>query len=76
MLRPHLAASLVLAGPAAWRLPAMVSPAPLKAQQPRFTVGLEAGLVWQTRNVAEAPNDGTATRFSLRGLLGSGPWPA
>ena len=48
----------------------------LEAQQPRFTVELEAGPVWQTRNVAESPNDGTATRFSLRDLLGVGPWPA
>jgi hypothetical protein len=79
MLRPHLAASLVLlalAGLAPGQLSNMVSPAPLQAQQPRFTVELEAGPVWQSRNVAEAPNDGTATRFSLRDLLGTGPWPA
>ena len=46
------------------------------AQQPRFTVEVEAGPVWQSRNDAEIPNDGTATRFSIQELVGSGPWPA
>jgi hypothetical protein len=43
---------------------------------PRFEVELEAGPVWQSRNTVEIPNDGTATRFSLEELAGSGPWPA
>jgi hypothetical protein len=43
---------------------------------PRFTLELEAGAVWQSRNDVEIPNDGTATRFSLKELVGEGPWPA
>jgi hypothetical protein len=42
----------------------------------RFQIEFEAGAVWQTRNEVEIPNDGTATRFSLVELAGSGPWPA
>lgn len=38
------------------------------------TVELEAGPVWQSRNDIEIPNDGTATRFSLVDLVGSGPY--
>lgn len=44
--------------------------------QARFEVELEAGPTWQSRNEVEIPNDGTATRFSLTDLVGSGPWPA
>jgi hypothetical protein len=43
---------------------------------PRFIFELEGGAVWQTRNDVEIPNDGTATRFSLKDLVGEGPWPA
>jgi hypothetical protein len=43
---------------------------------PPFEVELEVGPVWQARNDVEIPNDGTATRFSLEDLAGSGPWPA
>ncbi len=46
------------------------------AQTPRFVLELEGGAVWQGYNDAEIPNDGSATRFSLSGLTGSGPWPA
>lgn len=42
---------------------------------PRFEVELEVGPVWQSRNKVEIPNDGTATRFSLKELAGTGPWP-
>jgi hypothetical protein len=42
----------------------------------RFEIELEAGPVWQSRNDVEIPNDGTATRFSLKDLVGEGPWPA
>ncbi len=53
---------------------------PARAQQersvPRFEVELEAGPVWQSRNVAEIPNDGSATRFSIVSVVGKGPWPA
>ncbi|MEX2473312.1 MAG: hypothetical protein WEA34_14075 [Gemmatimonadota bacterium] len=37
---------------------------------------LEGGPVWQSYNDVEIPNDGTATRFSLRDLAGAGPWGA
>jgi hypothetical protein len=43
---------------------------------PRFAVEIEAGPVFQTRNDVRIPNDASATRFSLRDLVGSGPWPA
>jgi hypothetical protein len=39
-------------------------------------VELEGGPVWQSYNDAEIPNDGTATRFSVEEVTGSGPWPA
>lgn len=45
-------------------------------QERRFWVELELGPVWQNRNNVEIPNDGTATRFSLVDLAGTGPWPA
>jgi hypothetical protein len=41
-----------------------------------FEIELETGPVWQSRNDVEIPNDGTATRFSLKDLVGEGPWPA
>jgi len=49
--------------------------APAQAQGPRFEVELEGGPAWQSYNDVEIPNDGTATRFSLRDLAGAGPWP-
>jgi hypothetical protein len=55
---------------------ALLIPALASAQTPRFVVDVEGGPVWQSYNDAEIPNDGTATRFSIRDLLGSGPWPA
>lgn len=36
-------------------------------------VEFEGIAAWQQRNVVESPNDGTATRFSLEDLTGSGP---
>ncbi len=39
-----------------------------------ITIELEAGPVWQSRNDIEIPNDGSATRFSLVDLVGSGPY--
>jgi hypothetical protein len=41
-----------------------------------WRVELEGGPVWQSYNDVEIPNDGTATRFSLRDLAGAGPWTA
>ena len=43
---------------------------------PRLAVELEAGAVFQSSNDVEIPNDGSATRFSLRRLAGKGPWSA
>jgi hypothetical protein len=43
---------------------------------PRLELELEAGAVWQSRNVAQIPNDPSATRFSLASVVGKGPWPA
>lgn len=54
----------------------VITPLAAAAQSPRFVVELEGGPVWQTRNDVEVPNDGTATRFSLHDVAGSGPWPA
>lgn len=45
-------------------------------ETPRWSVQIEGGAVWQTRNDVQIPNDATATRFSLSELLGTGPWPA
>jgi hypothetical protein len=52
-------------------LPSMVT-----AQISSLELEVEGGLVWQSRNDVEVPNDGTATRFSLSGLVGTGPWAA
>lgn len=52
-------------------------PSFLGAQEtPRVVVELEAGPAWQTRNDVQIPNDPSGTRFDLRDLVGSGPWPA
>ncbi|MDF1501397.1 hypothetical protein [Roseisolibacter sp. H3M3-2] len=51
-------------------------PCALAAQTPRLVLELEGGAVWQGSNDAEIPNDGSATRFSLAGITGRGPWPA
>jgi hypothetical protein len=55
---------------------AFVLPASGRAQAPRIILELEGGPAWQSYNDVEIPNDGTATRFSLRDLAGNGPWPA
>jgi len=44
------------------------------AAEPRLTVELEGGALWQQRNQNQIPNDATATRFSLVDLVGSGPF--
>lgn len=41
---------------------------------PTFEFQLESGPVWQSYNDVEIPNDGSATRFSLHDVTGSGPW--
>lgn len=57
-------------------LAALLAPLAVAAQTPSFVIDVEGGAVWQTRNNVEIPNDGSATRFSLRDVVGSGPWPA
>lgn len=68
-MRPvHLALLLVLT---------LLAPRPAAPQAPsRFTIEIEGGPAWQSYNDVEIPNDGSATRFSLRDLAGSGPWAA
>jgi len=41
---------------------------------PSWIIELEGGPVWQSYNDVQIPNDGSATRFSLRDLAGAGPW--
>ena len=47
-----------------------------RAPTPRVEIELEAGPVWQSRNIAQIPNDASGTRFSLVAVVGKGPWPA
>jgi hypothetical protein len=70
------AAALALLVPAAAVALALLVPAMAAAQTPRLVLELEAGPAWQSYNNVEIPNDGTATRFSLADLAGTGPWPA
>jgi len=46
------------------------------ADDSRFSLELEAGPVWQSSNDVQIPNDELGTRFSLKDLVGTGPWPA
>ncbi|HEX6048325.1 MAG TPA: hypothetical protein VFZ21_03630 [Gemmatimonadaceae bacterium] len=55
---------------------ALAFPCAAAAQTPRLILELEGGAAWQSYNDVEIPNDGSATRFSLSDLTGSGPWPA
>jgi hypothetical protein len=40
----------------------------------RFSLELELGPTWQSRNTVQIPNTDAGTRFSLQQLVGSGPW--
>ena len=42
----------------------------------RFSLELELGPTWQSRNTVQIPNTDAGTRFSLQQLVGSGPWAA
>jgi hypothetical protein len=44
-----------------------------ESSQKRFHLEIESGAVWQQKNDIEIPNDGTATRFSVPDLIGTGP---
>lgn len=68
---PALAAGVHIA------LASATAPAAARAQAaPRFALEVEAGPAWQTVNDVQIPNSASGTRFSLRDLAGSGPWPA
>jgi hypothetical protein len=42
----------------------------------RFETELEGGLVWQSLNDVQIPNDASGTRFSIVDVIGNGPYPA
>ena len=44
------------------------------AEDLRWSLGLDAGAVWQSRNDVQIPGD-SGTRFSLDNLIGTGPFP-
>ncbi|MGD2121978.1 MAG: hypothetical protein PVJ76_09545 [Gemmatimonadota bacterium] len=70
MLRPILRGPVLLLSGLA-----LIPGSGAEAQEvPRFQVDLEAGPVWQSRNDVQIPNDESATRFSLKDLVGGGPW--
>ena len=45
------------------------------ADQKTFSIEIEGGPVWQSRNDVRVPND-TGTKFSMRDIQGSGPFAA
>ena len=45
------------------------------ADQNKFSIEIEGGPVWQSRNDVRIPND-TGTKFSMRDIQGSGPFAA
>lgn len=57
-------------------LTGVAAPSVLAQSASRFVIDLEAGPVWQSRNVVQIPNTAAGTRFSLADLAGKGPWPA
>ncbi len=65
-----LVSVVIVAG--AWLLPHRA--AAQSPPTPRFVVEVEASPVWQTRNDVRIPNEPPATKFSLRSVVGSGPW--
>ena len=40
----------------------------------KFGIEVESGLFWQSKNDVQIPNDETGTRFSLKDVVGGGPW--
>jgi len=56
---------------------ALLASGPLAAQEDsRFSLELEIGPAWQSKNDVQIPNDMMGTRFSLEELVGKGPWAA
>ncbi len=45
-------------------------------EDPKFSLELEVGPTWQSRNTVQIPNTEAGTRFSLKDLVGAGPWAA
>jgi hypothetical protein len=43
-------------------------------ESPDFSLELELGPAWQSRNDVQIPNSELGTRFSLEELVGQGPW--
>ena len=43
-------------------------------EQPSFILEVEAGSTWQSSNDVQIPNTLAGTRFSLKDLVGQGPW--
>lgn len=74
-MRPSIGLVAVLIASLTPTLAASQTAAP-EAPAPRWEFQLEGGPAWQSYNDVEIPNDGSATRFSLYDLAGSGPWPA
>lgn len=54
----------------------LLSKMDVSAQTRTLVFEAEGGPVWQSFNDVEIPNDGTATRFDLADIVGSGPFPA
>jgi hypothetical protein len=51
------------------------APAPAGAEE-KFQLDVELGAAWQAKNDVQIPNDFDGTRFSLKDLAGTGPYPA
>lgn len=66
----HLTTALFLVASIAIAVPSA------QANTSRFSLELEAGPTWQSTNNVQIPNDEFGTRFSLKDLVGTGPWAA
>ncbi|MBU1241310.1 hypothetical protein KKF84_00595 [Myxococcota bacterium] len=56
-------------------IPSVVFAEPDK-KTPRFRLEVEGGLLYQTRNEVQIPNEESATRIDLTEMIGMGPLPA
>lgn len=54
----------------------LLTPALAEPPENRFSLELELGSVWQASNDVQIPNDENGTRFSMKDLVGAGPWVA
>lgn len=46
------------------------------AEEKRFSIQVDLGSTWQSRNKVRIPNDNEGDKFSLEDVAGSGPWAA